>query len=438
MRLSNHICRLIVGFLCWAGLIIIPITLLSQTTFAFQPFIPMSDTTTNDDTMMRRSSSLGEESQHDHYSNKSPAQRWRQGATQLDASSTSPDTTTTTIKGPRFTFGVIADIQYAPIPDGHSYSGQPRYYRHSLQVAKHAATHFEEEQVHLVVNLGDIIDGKCQDVGKHGGEEVPGEDSGLKSIHDAIESLSPYTSLILHTYGNHELYNLDRTVLGEKLNIPFVEESCGDLVGYRSHVVDEHGVRFVVLDTYDIALMKRCPKSSRKHKTATEILAKHNPNYPQQENSPEGMEGVNKRFVGFNGGVDQPQLEWLRTTLQQAREADEKVIILSHQPILPGSSSPVCLVWNYEQVLEVLREYSDVVVVSLAGHAHKGGYQRDEESGIHFRVIEAALESPSPIKTYGMVDMYDDRLVIRGFGHCESAEYDFDHVLSAKLQNATL
>jgi manganese-dependent ADP-ribose/CDP-alcohol diphosphatase len=307
-----------------------------------------------------------------------------------------------------------------------------------LAAAKHAAEHFEQEQVSLVLNLGDVIDGKCQDIEAHGGEKLPeGTDPGLAAVKDAIESLSHYKSgPILHTYGNHELYNLDRTVLGEMLNIPFVKESCGDLVGYRSHV-HKH-VRFVVLDTYDVAVLKRCAKSSRKHKTATQLLAKHNPNYPHQENSPEGMEGVNKRFVAFNGAVDKPQLEWLRETLQQSREAQEKVIVLSHQPILPGSSSPVCLVWNYDEVLAVLREYNDVVVVSLSGHAHKGGYERDEESGIHFRVIEAALESPSPIKTYGMADVYDDRLVIRGFGECTSAEYDFDHTLSAMMANATL
>jgi len=383
--------------------------------------------------MMRRSSSLGEESHHDHYSKQTT---WRRHKTAT--ASTNGESITTAPTPPIFTFGVIADIQYAPIPDGHSYSGQPRYYRHSLEAAKHAAEHFEKDKVSLVLNLGDVIDGKCQDIEKHGGDKQPeGTDAGLQAVMDAVESLSSYKcGPILHTYGNHELYNLDRTVLGEILNIPFVKEPCGDLVGYQSHV--HNNVRFVVLDTYDIAILQRCSKSSRKHQSAKEILARNNPNYPQEENSPEGMEGVNKRFVAFNGGVDKPQLQWLQETLQQARDAQEKVIILSHQPILPGSSSPVCLVWNYDEVLAVLREYSDVVVVSLSGHAHKGGYERDEESGIHFRVIEAALESPSPIKTYGMVDMYDDRLVIRGFGECTSAEYDFDHTLSAMMENATL
>ena len=147
-------------------------------------------------------------------------------------------------------------------------------------------------------------------------------------------------------------------------------------------------------------------------------------------NSPEGLKGSERRFVGFNGSVGALQLEWLKKTLDQARLGRQKVVILSHNPILPESSSPVCLIWNYEEVLAILREYSDVMVASFCGHAHKGGYCRDSESGIHFRVFEAALEN-RPERTYAIVDVHDDRLVVRGFGNCESATYDFEHIDNA-------
>jgi manganese-dependent ADP-ribose/CDP-alcohol diphosphatase len=294
---------------------------------------------------------------------------------------------------PKFTFGIVADIQYADIPDGTSYAGVPRYYRHSLEVARHAAQHYQTDKVSLVLNLGDIVDGKAQDLKGHGGEPLPdGVDPGHSAIDDVLEALSVYThGPILHTYGNHELYNCNREDLGKKLGIPFVKEPCGDLVGYWSHV--HEGVRFVVLDSYDISLMQRCPETSHKRRKAEAILTQHNPNFPQYENSPQGLSGVLKRYVAFNGAVDDPQLEWLRTTLQTSRDQGEKVIIISHQPILPGSSSDVCLVWNYAEVLQVLRAFSDVVIASFCGHAHKGGYKRDTVSGIHFRVIEAVLEN---------------------------------------------
>ena len=276
--------------------------------------------------------------------------------------------------------------------------------------------------------------GHCQ--GEEGHVPFEGKDEDLDPAHgavdDVIEALSEYKGKILHTYGNHELYNLDREDMGMKLGIPFVREDSGDLVGYYAHDSPCKTIKFVVLDSYDIAMMKRCPDTSVKYKKACDILQKNNPNYPEDENSPQGMEGMQKRFVGFNGGVDEPQLKWLRETLEGAKEENQKVIILSHQPILPETSSPICLMWNYDEVLEILREYKNTVAASFAGHAHRCGYVRDEESGIHFRVFAAALESKDPVKTYGFVDIHDDRLEIRGEGDLTSAVYDLDHMASCK------
>ena len=328
------------------------------------------------------------------------------------------------------TMGVIADIQHAPIPNGFSYSGTPRYYRHSLSTAKHAAQHFEKEQVSLVVNLGDIIDGKCQEVHIHCQEEndyIPSSnDPGHDAIDNVLDALSEYSGDILHTYGNHELYNLSREDIGKKLNIPFVKEECGELVGYYYKTSHCNKIRFVVIDSYDVAIMKR--NEGIKRQKAVSILHQNNPNYPEKENSPEGLEGVNKRFVAFNGGVDSVQLSWLRDTLEEAKLAKQMVFIISHQPIIPESSSGVCLIWNYDEILEILREYKSIVAAAFAGHAHKGSYHRDPESGIHFRIFEAALESPDPIKTYGFVDVFTDRVIVRGEGDLHSAEYILDHL----------
>lgn len=311
----------------------------------------------------------------------------------------------------------------------------PRYYQHSLTVARHAAQHFEDEKVSLVLNLGDLVDGKCQDLPRHGGHPVPdGTDPGIQAAHDVLTALSAYQSgPVLHAYGNHCLYNLDRSTLQTRLGIPFVKEPCGDLVGY--HTYRHQGVRFVTIDSYDIALMRRCEKTSQKRQAAHDILSKNNPNYPEQENSPEGLVGVQKRFVAFNGAVGPVQLQWLRDTLQEARQQNERVVILSHQPILPGSTSPVCLMWNYHDVLHILREYKDVVVASFSGHAHKGGYKRDHKSGIHFRVLEAALENPPPHKTYAILEVHDDHLHVQGFGNCMSAVYEFDHLPVREVAN---
>lgn len=362
-------------------------------------------------------------------------------------------------KNPLISFGLLADIQYAPIPDGFSFSGTPRYYRHALQAANHAAAHFEAENADLLVNLGDIIDGKCQEIEKWCKDEIEEKkkeieatllvegggnnannssyastkqtNAGHDAVDDVLKALSVYKNgPILHTYGNHELYNLSRQEISQKLGIPFTQEPCGELVGYYTYKSDIcRTLRFVIIDSYDISIMQRCPNSSAKHQKAVQILTKKNPNYLKgEENSPAGLDGIEKRYVGFNGAVDEPQQIWLKQTLEKAKECGEKVIILSHQPMIPKSSGDICLIWNFYDILDILREYKCTVAAAFSGHAHKGGYLRDEESGIHFRVFEAVLESKSPTKTYAFVDYHYDRLVVRGFGDCKSATYELDHL----------
>lgn len=324
--------------------------------------------------------------------------------------------------------------------DGASFSGTPRYYRHALTTARVAAEHFQRDRVGLVVNLGDTIDGKCQDTHKLNGWDGLGKDGvkqqgaaissnpGIDAIEEVVDALSAYShGPILHTYGNHELYNMDREQLGPLLNIPFLKEPCGDLVGYWSHLAKECGVRFVFLDSYDVAVGGR-RDTSEKRKQAEKILALNNPNFPENENSPQGLDGLMRRFVAFGGAVGDAQLKWLSATLEEAKQRSEKVILLSHQPIMPASSNPICLVWNYEEVLTLLNKYPCTVIASFSGHAHRGGYARCKESGIHFRVFEAVLESPDPTNTYSFVDVHQDCLVVRGLGDCESATYDFDHM----------
>ena len=454
---------------------------------------------------------------------------------------------------PLFSIGMIADIQYAPIQDGASYSGTPRYYRHSLEATKHAFELFatyrwnprESKQtgndnqddsgggkthggIDLVINLGDIIDGKCQDIERNGGilpdsitndrtTNLPNKgrnqqksvthfegllnNPGMLSLLEIKNAMKPFghgppsapgQRSVLHSYGNHCLYNLNRAELRETLGIPFklekpisedgtplqgfgrfskrrqeynldqyrnskLEKEKGDesrdLVGYYSYVHPARGattvdnnsktssIKFIVLDSYDIGLIQRNPHTSKKRMRAVEILKSQNgKNFNKgNHNSPDGLEGLQKRFVAFGGGLGQTQLQWLRKELEATRKRNnaasntmQRVIILSHQPIHPDSCNPVCLIWNYDSVLEILREYNDVVVASFAGHAHKGGYCRDADSGIHFRVIEAVLESKPPTKTFGILHVFDDHLQLCGYGDCESAVYRFDDITNNK------
>ncbi len=59
---------------------------------------------------------------------------------------------------------------------------------------------------------------------------------------------------------------------------------------------------------------------------------------PQEKNSPEGMVGVQRRFVKFGGGIGENQLQWLEGQLEAARCAGELVIVAGHLPFYPDTA----------------------------------------------------------------------------------------------------
>lgn len=124
--------------LCF-GFLLVPLLLHSHALTPMPPH-PTPARRRRSQRILRRSSSLGDESHHNHMAL----------ATGGEEVSSATDST----KRPLFSIGILADIQYAPVPDGYSYSGVPRYYRHALTAARVAASHFQKEQVDLVVNLG--------------------------------------------------------------------------------------------------------------------------------------------------------------------------------------------------------------------------------------------------------------------------------------------
>ena len=137
--------------------------------------------------------------------------RMSQRLVQIPSSSTTP----------RLRIGIIADVQHAPIDDGFSYSGTPRYYRHAISAASSAARKFQSTSCDFAIDLGDVIDGQCANL-------PSGPDPVLTSISEA---LSAYEGEWFHTYGNHEMYCFDRQTIGERLGVPFVREEVREGCG---------------------------------------------------------------------------------------------------------------------------------------------------------------------------------------------------------------
>ncbi|KAL9674133.1 hypothetical protein QQ045_030403 [Rhodiola kirilowii] len=228
-----------------------------------------------------------------------------------------------------FSFGMISDVQYAHIPDGRSFIGVPRYYRHSILVLQRAVCKWNEHQsLKFVINFGDIVDGFCP------------KDQSLKSVQKVINEFEKFDGPSYHMIGNHCLYNLSRDNLLPQLKIRG-SEGCA-----YYDFSPSPGYRIVVLDGYDVSAIgwhKDHPNSLK----ALQFLNEKNPN--SDKNSPEGLLGPDRRFLMFNGAVGTQQLEWLDGILQDATKLNQKVLVCCHIPLDPGATSWEALLWNYER-----------------------------------------------------------------------------------------
>lgn len=306
-------------------------------------------------------------------------------------------------KQPLFSFGVISDVQYADISDGYSFVGVPRYYRHSIQVLQRAVQKWNNHgMLKFVMNFGDIVDGKC-----------PQADS-LNAVKKITNEFRKSNCPVYHMIGNHCLYNLAR----EKL-LPILEISSPDGHAYYDFSPSPE-YRIVVLDGYDISAIG-WPRDNPKTLEALEFLRKKNPN--SEKNSPDGLLGLERRFLMYNGAVGGEQMKWLDDVLQDATKLKQKVVVCCHLPLDPGVSYQEALLWNYDEVMNVIHQYN-CVKVCLSGHDHKGGYSIDFR-GIHHRSFEAALECPPGTDAFGYIEVFDDRLMLVGTDRMESTDMHF-------------
>lgn len=185
---------------------------------------------------------------------------------------------------PLFTFGVIADIQYADIEDGYNYTrSRRRYYRSSLQLLRNAQESWSESSVkpEFILQLGDIIDGFNK-----------GHDASDSSLDTVLSEFGSSTVEVHHVWGNHEFYNFSRSaLLSSKLNsTPRTDRSLsGARAGsdiYAYHFSPFPGFTFVVLDAYDVSLLGR-EESSEQYRSAMNLIKQYNNN--EDLNCPPGM-----------------------------------------------------------------------------------------------------------------------------------------------------
>eukprot|EP00903_Cladosiphon_okamuranus_P014139 g13140.t1 len=384
---------------------------------------------------------------------------------------------------PLFSFGAIADVQYADQEDGWNFKKDyRRYYRGGLVKLRGAVDWWLREETHrFALQLGDVIDG----ANKRNGHS----EAALSSVKAEVDRLAASLPLgVLSSLGNHELYNFPKQRWAKELDCSNrakavalrpsdsadsgASDNCQDLEAnlhapsgassppesgqvlnvavagreagegdenaeecfYYSFCPDETH-RFIALDSYDVNAILQEPGPGEVKAQAVdeeggrangdtgdagdggmEVLSKHNPN--RNKNNAEGMDGLNKRFVQYNGGVGKKQLLWLEGELAAASRAGQRVIGFGHVPIHPAVPSPHTLLWNYQEVLEVMHKF-DCVSLFLSGHRHRETYFEDAK-GIHHVSLAAALEAPPDEDAFASIYVYPDRLELRGHGVVQS------------------
>jgi manganese-dependent ADP-ribose/CDP-alcohol diphosphatase len=84
----------------------------------------------------------------------------------------------------------------------------------------------------------------------------------------------------------------------------------------------------------------------------------------------------------------------------------------------------MALLWNYEDVLNILWEFNDIVLAYIAGHSHEGGYFYDEKT-IHHLTLHAIVECEPNTNSFATVHVYEKYLIIEGVGRIDTYRIDF-------------
>jgi len=265
-----------------------------------------------------------------------------------------------------FTFGVIADVQYADLT-----SVGERYYRSSLEKLEEAINTFRDDSVDFIVNLGDLIE------------------NDYESYKPVLRILATSGIRCYHITGNHD-YQVDPRYIGR---LPVLQEARD---GYYSLIYNNY--RMIFLNGNEISTYATTSKSQlRKSEEYLSELKK--------------VGAVNA--IEWNGGIGDEQMKWMKGQLDESVDNGESVIILCHFPVAPENIHNLL---NYKDILKIISNYQNIVAW-FSGHNHDGNYcYLDKISFVTFRGMVETRRSNS----FAVVDIYSDRIVIKGFGRQES------------------
>lgn len=266
------------------------------------------------------------------------------------------------ISGHRLRFGLIADPQYADVD-----AEKVRHYRNSLNKLATAITELNDVKLDFVVTLGDLVDRDWQ---------------SFDPVIESYEALRhPHAVLI----GNHDAQVISHHLAAQT-------PALGLPKSYYQFSLP--GYRFLVIDGNDVSLY--CNHANGDDRQLAEFMLDELTECQQSQAQP------------WNGAVGRRQLEWIEQHLKQAKAQGETVLVFGHYPLTPVNSHNL---WNCETLVELLCRYQ--VRAYFAGHDHRGGYDRVENTD--FITLKGMVDGESSLP-FATVTLEGDVLTINGYG----------------------
>lgn len=295
-------------------------------------------------------------------------------------------------KPPLFSFGLVADIQYAlrdtqikTCKNGpHGKLDRRMGWAESLGKVSEAVSTWsqstESSAVDFILSLGDIIEGN-ESYMQHLSERE------LKAV---LSALSRSNIPVKHILGNH----------CRRLSKPRLLSLLGLESSYYSFQ-PAPGWRFICLDTTELC--------------GTAIDS----NMQELAYISEAIKFYRRPHHKFHGMVSPAQLNWLTATLRDAARENEHVIIATHYPLKGARDTHLAL--NSEKILAAIESSEANVVAVLAGHDHSGATvlpnTANNATNTAFITMPAMLESPALSNAFATVSAFEDgTLEITGYG----------------------
>lgn len=279
-----------------------------------------------------------------------------------------------------FSFGVVADAQYADIPDSNEYSD--RRFRQSLPKLEEAIRFFNAQELEFVVHLGDAID------------------QNIDSFAAVMSIFESSRAEVLQVLGNHDFSSGEgharkndyTAVLGRLgLNEPYYSREFA-------------GWKFIVIDANEVGVIEHS-KGTREYEAGEGLI---------RQLQSEGR--LNAQT--WNGALSDRQLSWVLDELEAARLAGQKAIIFSHHPIFPKHRENLL---NDEEVLPQIAQFENLVAF-INGHNHDGNYGKYKH--LHCLTIHGMVDTEE--NSYALAHVFDDRIEIEGYGRQPNRTLLFD------------